>query len=58
MSRLLDAARSLGETLDPSRLLVLVCEEARRVSAAERADVYLGTSAGELRLEATYGRPG
>jgi diguanylate cyclase (GGDEF)-like protein len=58
VSRLLDAARRLSETLDPSRLLVIVCEEGRRVSAAKRADVYLGTSADELRLEATYGRPG
>ena len=58
VSRLLDAARSLSGTLDPSRLLVLVCEQARRVTAAERADVYLGTSADQLRLEATYGRPG
>jgi diguanylate cyclase (GGDEF)-like protein len=58
VSRLLDAARSLSQTLDPSRLLVRVCEEARRVTAAERADVYLGTSAGELRLEAAYGRAG
>jgi diguanylate cyclase (GGDEF)-like protein len=58
VSRLLDAARSLSETLDPSRLLVRVCEEAGHVTAAERADVYLGASAHELRLEATYGRPG
>jgi diguanylate cyclase (GGDEF)-like protein len=58
LSRLLDAARSLNQTLDPSRLLVCVCEEARRVSGAERADVYLGRSAGTMRLEATWGRPG
>jgi diguanylate cyclase (GGDEF)-like protein len=58
VSRLLDAARSLSETLDPSRLLVRVCEEARRVTEAERADVYLGAAADGLRLEATYGRPG
>ena len=58
VSRLLDAARRLSETLDPSRLLVRVCEEATRVTAAARADAYLGTSADELRLEATYGRPG
>ena len=54
-ARLLRAARSLGQTLDPSRLLVRVCEEGVRVAVAERADVYLcGT---ELRREATYGRP-
>jgi diguanylate cyclase (GGDEF)-like protein len=58
VSRLLDAARSLSETLDPSRLLARVCEEARRVTEAERADVYLGAAADGLRLEATYGRPG
>jgi diguanylate cyclase (GGDEF)-like protein len=58
VSRLLDAARSLSETLDPSRLLARVCEEARRVTEAERADVYLGAAADALRLEATYGRPG
>ena len=58
MSRLLDAARSLHQTLDPSRLLVRVCEEATRVAGAERADVFLGTPAAGFRLEATYGRPG
>jgi diguanylate cyclase (GGDEF)-like protein len=57
-SRLLDAARSLSQTLDPSRLLVRVCEEAKRLVDAERADVYLGEAPGELRLEATWGRPG
>jgi diguanylate cyclase (GGDEF)-like protein len=58
VSRLLDAARSLHQTLDPSRLLVRVCEEATRVAGAERADVFLGTPAEGFRLEATYGRPG
>ena len=58
MSRLLDAARSLSQTLDPSRLLVKVCEEARRVVGAERADVFLRGRGEALRLEATYGRPG
>jgi diguanylate cyclase (GGDEF)-like protein len=57
VSRLLDAARSLSETLDPSRLLVRVCEEAVRVVGAERADVFLGRPGARLRLEATYGRP-
>ena len=35
-----------------------VCEEAKRLLEAERADVYLGRAAGALRLEATWGRPG
>jgi diguanylate cyclase (GGDEF)-like protein len=54
-ARLLAAARSLGQTLDPSRLLVRVCEQAVRVTGGERADVYLSGDA--LRREATYGRP-
>jgi diguanylate cyclase (GGDEF)-like protein len=58
VSRLLDAARSLHQTLDPSRLLVRVCEEATRVAGADRADVFLGTPVVGFRLEATYGRPG
>jgi diguanylate cyclase (GGDEF)-like protein len=53
--RLLAAARSLGQTLDPSRLLVRVCEQAVRVVGGERSDVYL--TGDELRREATYGRP-
>jgi diguanylate cyclase (GGDEF)-like protein len=53
--RLLAAARSIGQTLDPSRLLVRLCEQAVRVVGAERADVYL--CGAELRREATYGRP-
>jgi diguanylate cyclase (GGDEF)-like protein len=53
--RLLAAARSLGQTLDPSRLLVRVCEQAVLVVRGERADVYL--CADGLRREATYGRP-
>jgi diguanylate cyclase (GGDEF)-like protein len=57
-SRLLDAARGLHQTLDPSRLLVRVCEEAKRLVDAERADVYLGGAARRLRLEATWGRAG
>jgi diguanylate cyclase (GGDEF)-like protein len=58
LSRLLDAARSLNQTLDPSRLLVRVCEEAKRVVGAERADVFLSSRGEGLRLEATYGRSG
>ena len=54
-ARLLRAARNLGQTLDPSRLLVRVCEEGVRVLGGERADVYL--CGAELRREATYGRP-
>ena len=57
-SRLLEAALSLNETLDPSRLLVRVCEQAVRIVDAQRADVFLRSRAGGLRLEATYGRPG
>jgi diguanylate cyclase (GGDEF)-like protein len=57
-TRLLDAARSLATTLDPSRLLVLVCEEAIRVAEADYADVYLMNEEEGLRLEATWGRPG
>jgi diguanylate cyclase (GGDEF)-like protein len=53
-ARLLRAARSL-QTLDPSRLLVRVCEEGVRVAGGERADLYL--CGDELRREATYGRP-
>jgi diguanylate cyclase (GGDEF)-like protein len=54
-ARLLAAARSFGQTLDPSRLLVRVCEQAVRVVSGERSDVYL--CGDELRREATYGRP-
>jgi len=57
-ARLLEAARSLGSTLDPSRLLVVVCEEATRVAGADYADVFLGSPDRGLRVEATYGRPG
>ena len=53
--RLLAAARSFGQTLDASRLLVRVCEHAVRVLDGERADVYL--CGDELRREATFGRP-
>ena len=54
-ARLLSAARSLGQTLDPSRLLVRVCEQGVRVARGDRADLYLCGAA--LRREATYGRP-
>jgi diguanylate cyclase (GGDEF)-like protein len=58
MARLLEAAGSVSQTLDPSRLLVRVCEQGTRVAGGERADVFLGDAADGLRLEATYGRPG
>jgi diguanylate cyclase (GGDEF)-like protein len=58
MARLLEAAGSVSQTLDPSRLLVRVCEQGTRVAGGERADVFLGGAADGLRLEATYGRPG
>ena len=54
-ARLLAAARSFGQTLDASRLLVRVCEHAVRVLGGERADLYM--CGAELRREATYGRP-
>ena len=56
-SSLLDAVRRLNESLDPSRVLVRVCEEATRVLDAGHAVLYLATADGELRAEATYGGP-
>jgi diguanylate cyclase (GGDEF)-like protein len=56
-SRLLDAVRRLNESLDPSRVLVRVCEEATRLLAADNASVFLGDQAGGVRAEATYGGP-
>jgi two-component system, cell cycle response regulator len=58
VSRLLDAALSLNQTLDFSRLLVRVCEQAVRVTGAARADVFLRQRGPGMRLEATWGRPG
>lgn len=57
-ARLLDAARSISQTLDPPRLMVRICEQAARVAEADYADAFLVTEAEGLRLEATYGRPG
>ena len=57
-ARLLDAARSLTQTLDPSRLYVRICEEATRVVGADHADLFLASATDGLRVEATYGRPG
>ena len=54
-ARLLAAARSFGQTLDASRLLVRICEHAVRVVEGARSDLYL--CGDELRREATYGRP-
>jgi diguanylate cyclase (GGDEF)-like protein len=56
--RLLHAVRALNESLDPSRVLVRVCEEAARLVDAERAGVFLGDSVAGFRLEAAYGVPG
>jgi diguanylate cyclase (GGDEF)-like protein len=56
-SRLLDAVRRLNESLDPSRVLVRVCEEATRLLDAESASVFLGSPGDGVRAEATYGRP-
>jgi diguanylate cyclase (GGDEF)-like protein len=58
VSRLLDAALSLNHTLDFSRLLVRVCEQAVRVTGAARGDVFLRHRGPGMRLEATWGRPG
>jgi diguanylate cyclase (GGDEF)-like protein len=58
VSRLLDAALSLNQTLDPSRLLVRVCEQAVSVTGAWRADVFLRHRGPRMRLEATWGRSG
>jgi diguanylate cyclase (GGDEF)-like protein len=54
---LLDAVRRLNESLDPSRVLVRVCEEAARLLGADTASVYLGSQAEGVRAEATYGGP-
>jgi diguanylate cyclase (GGDEF)-like protein len=56
-SRLLDAVRRLNESLDPSRVLVRVCEEATRLLDADSANVYLGSQDHGVRAEATYGGP-
>jgi diguanylate cyclase (GGDEF)-like protein len=56
-ARLLDAVRRLNQSLDPSRVLVRVCEEATRVLDADTASVFLGNPEHGLRAEATYGQP-
>ena len=57
-SRLFEAVRGLNASLDPSRVLVRVCEEAARLLDADRAGVFLGDPAAGFRLEAAYGVPG
>jgi diguanylate cyclase (GGDEF)-like protein len=56
-ARLLDAVRRLNESLDPSRVLVRVCEEAARLLDADNAIVFLGSRDGGVRVGATYGQP-
>jgi diguanylate cyclase (GGDEF)-like protein len=56
-SRLLDAVRRLNESLDPSRVLVRVCEEAARLLDADNASVFLGSRDDGVRVGATYGQP-
>jgi diguanylate cyclase (GGDEF)-like protein len=56
-SHLLDAVRRLNESLDPSRVLVRVCEEAARLLEADSAGVFLGGGADGVRARATYGQP-
>jgi diguanylate cyclase (GGDEF)-like protein len=57
-ARLLHAVRRLNESLDPSRVLVRVCEEAAGLIAADHASVVLGDRAGGYRVDAAYGEPG
>ena len=57
-SRLLEAVRGLNASLNPSRVLVRVCEEAAGLVDADRAGVFLGDQAAGFRLEAAYGVPG
>jgi diguanylate cyclase (GGDEF)-like protein len=56
-ARLLDSVRRLNQSLDPSRVLVSVCEEAVRLLDAGNASVFLADAGGSFRLEATYGTP-
>jgi diguanylate cyclase (GGDEF)-like protein len=57
-ARLLHAVRGLNESLDPSKVLVHVCEEAARLLDADHAGVILGDRVGGYRVEAIYGEPG
>ena len=56
-SRLLDAVRRLNQSLDPSQVSLLVCEEAARLLGADTASVFVGSPSDGMRTEATYGRP-
>ena len=56
-SRLLDAVRRLNQSLDPSQVLLRVCEEATRLLHADNASVFLGSASDGVRAEATYGGP-
>ena len=56
-SRLLDAVRRLNQSLDPSQVLLRVCEEATRLLDADNASVFLGSASDGVRAEATYGGP-
>jgi GGDEF domain-containing protein len=56
-TRLLDAVRHLNQSLDPSQVLLRVCEEAARLLDADNATVFLGSADEGMRAEATYGRP-
>ena len=56
-SRLLDAVRRLNQSLDPSQVSLLVCEEAARLLGADTASVFVGSLSDGMRTEATYGRP-
>jgi diguanylate cyclase (GGDEF)-like protein len=51
------AARTLNESLDLNRVLVRICEEAAGILDADYANVFLGTAAEGLRVEATFGLP-
>ena len=57
-SRLLEAVRGLNASLDPSRVLVRVCEEAGSAGGRRPRRVFLGDQAGGFRLEAAYGVQG
>ena len=56
-SRLLDAVRRLNQSLDPSQVLLRVCEEATLLLEADHASVFLGSASDGVRAEATYGGP-
>src|ERR671923_96838 len=51
------AAKTLNESLEPSRVLVRICEEAAKILGAENAAVYLRQETDDLRMVAVYGQP-